>query len=184
MIVLGRRAGISPEEADARTLLTLLAFERLVRDEGLQNVRIVAELLEQRHAPLAERTGADDFIVSDELTSLMIAQVSERIELDQVFGDLFDRAGSTIEMVDVERYGAAEASCFAEIVVAASERGESALGYRRHRDGVVVLNPSKSDPLSLDEGDTVVALRTEPPGGRMNERHRPRADRSRGVVPP
>ena len=67
---------------------------------------MVAELLDQRHAPLAAASGADDFIVSDELTSLMPAQLSERRELIQVFDDLFDHDGSSVELRPARAYGA------------------------------------------------------------------------------
>lgn len=159
VIVLGRRDGITSEEADARTLLTLLAFNQVVHKNGLGAVRIVAELLEQRHAPLAQATGADDFIVSDELTSLMMAQLSERHELDALFRDLFDRDGCTIELVAADRLGAASASCFGDVVAAASAQQQSAIGYRRSADGVVVVNPTKSAALSLSSADAVVVLK-------------------------
>jgi len=85
--------------------------------------RIVAELLEQRHAPLAVATGADDFIVSDELTSLMIAQLSEHGALDRVFRVLFDRGGATIQMVPAADYGVTTRSgTFADVVAAATAR--------------------------------------------------------------
>jgi ion channel POLLUX/CASTOR len=159
VIVLGQRGDVAPEEADARTLLTLLAFNQVVRQHQLGKVRIVAELLEQRHAALAEATGADDFIVSDELTSLMIAQLAERRELDQLFADLFDREGCTIEIVDADTYGATAALNFAEVVAAASALGHTALGYRSAGSGTVVLNPPKSAVLELGADDGVVILR-------------------------
>ncbi len=160
VIVLGRRSGILPEQADAETLLTLMAFNQLPRHDGLERVRIIAELLEQRHAPLAVATGADDFIVSDELTSLMMAQLSEHSALDRVFRDLFDRGGATIEMVPVEHYGATgSGGTFGDIVVAAAAQNQCALGFRRDADGDVVVNPSKTTPLQLGERDTVVVLR-------------------------
>lgn len=159
VIVLGRRGGMTAEEADARTLLILLAFNKIADERG-SDTRVVAELLEQRHTPLAEATGADDFIVSDELTSLMIAQVSERRELELVFRDLFDRGGNTIEMVRAERLGAADVTCFADVVVRASGAGLTALGVRSHRDGTVALNPRKHAPLQLHPADEIVVLRT------------------------
>lgn len=159
VIVLGQRDGVSAEEADARTLLLLLAFNRLVVDDRLERVRIVAEMLQQHHAPLAQATGADDFIVSDELTSLMIAQLSENHHLDRVFRDLFDHASCTIEMMPTATYGASHATCFADVVVAASAQGHTALGYRLHDAGAVVLNPPKGAPLALTDADHLVVLR-------------------------
>jgi len=43
--------------------------------------------------------------VGDELTSLMMAQLSEHSALDRVFRILFDRGGSTIQMVPATHYG-------------------------------------------------------------------------------
>ena len=53
-------------------------------------------MLDVRNRELAEVTRADDFIVSDQLISLMLTQISENRELDAVFADLFDPDGSEI----------------------------------------------------------------------------------------
>ena len=157
VIVLGYR-GIDPDEADARTLLTLLAFRQVRQSEDVGPVRMVAELLDQRNAPLAVATGADDFIVSDELTSLMLAQLSERRELHQVFVDLFDRDGCSIELREAMQYGAHKARTFADVVVTASSMGHTAIGFRRAATGEVVINPAKSAPMTLRADDEVLVL--------------------------
>jgi voltage-gated potassium channel Kch len=163
VIVLGYRDNEELDDADARTLLTLLAFRQVeqVGQVGSPPVRIVAELLDQRNSPLADAIGADDFIVSDELTSLMIAQLSERRELDAVFRDLFDREGASVELNDGARYGATGATSYADIVVTASAQGQSAIGYRVASTGIVVVNPSKSAPLHLVEGDEILVIADE-----------------------
>lgn len=158
VIVLGYRNGMTPDEADARTLLTLLAFRQVRQAEDVGPVRMVAELLDQRNAQLAAATGADDFIVSDELTSLMLAQLSERLELMQVFEDLFDREGCTIELRPAREYGAVGEVTFAEIVAAASRRSHSAIGYRLVSRGEVVVNPAKTAPVRLDANDEILVL--------------------------
>ena len=158
VIVLGYRQAMSDDEADARTLLTLLAFNQVRHADDLGPVRIVAEMLDQRNAPLAEATGVDDFVVSDELTSLMLAQLSERKELSQVFDDLFDRTGCSIELRASPLYGAHEAKNFADVVATASSRGDSAIGYRRASSGQVVVNPAKSAPLTLSRDDEVLVI--------------------------
>lgn len=167
VIVLGYRGVLDDDEADARTLLTLLAFRQVRQTEDVGPVRMVAELLDQRNAPLAEATGADDFIVSDELTSLMLAQLSERGELKQVFDDLFDSAGCSIELRPAPAYGAHQAKRFADVVATASSLGQSAIGYRIAATGQVVVNPAKTAPLQLrreDEG-LVVAPSLHPAEG-------------------
>ena len=158
MIVLGYRKVLSNDDADARTLLTLLAFNQVRQAEDVGQVRIVAEMLDQRNAPLAEATGVDDFVVSDELTSLMLAQLSERADLGLIFDDLFDRAGSSIDLRPAATFGAHLATTFADIVVTASTLGASAIGYRLAATGEVVVNPAKSAPLALTRADEVVVI--------------------------
>ncbi len=158
VIVLGYRGGMSADEADARTLLTLLAFRQVRQHDDVGPVRMVSELLDQRNARLAAATGADDFIVSDELTSLMLAQVSERYELMRVFEDLFDRDGCTIELRSAAEFGAPGELSFAEIVATGSSAGMTALGYRIAATGEVVVNPAKSARLRLVEADEVLVI--------------------------
>ena len=160
VIVLGNRDALSSGDADALTLLTLLAFHQAVEVNDFGSVRIVAELLEQRHGVLAHATGVDDFIVSDELTSLMIAQVSERNELATFFQRLFEGDGATIEVVPADSWGAASCRNFGDIVASASMQTMSAFGYRRAIDGAVVLNPDKDAPLELTSADGVVVVRS------------------------
>ena len=158
VIVLGYRDVLPLSKADTRTLLTLLAFNQVRQADDVGPVRIVAEMLDQRNAELAEATGADDFVVSDELTSLMLAQLSERAELSQVFDDLFDRDGCSIELRPAPRYGAQHATTFADVVVTASSVGDSAIGYRVAATGAVVVNPKKSAALSLTRDDEVLVV--------------------------
>jgi ion channel POLLUX/CASTOR len=156
--VLGYRQNLTIEEADARTLLTLLAFHRVRERLNIGRVRMVAELLDQRHAALAEATGADDFIVSDELTSLMLAQLSERKELNEVFADLFDSDGCTIALLPAGNYSAEQAKTFGEIIATASTCGDSALGFRRNATGEVVVNPKRDSAPRLTLEDQVLVL--------------------------
>ena len=157
VILLGAR-DVPTDEADSRTLLTLLAFRQVRQHEDVGPVRMVAELLDQRHAPLAVATGADDFIVSDELTSLMLAQLSERRELHQVFVDLFDRDGCSIELREALQYCGHQARTFADVVATAASVGHTAIGYRLRRSGDVIVNPPKTAPLSLAVDDEVLVL--------------------------
>jgi voltage-gated potassium channel Kch len=161
VIILGYRSGLSPEEADARTLLTLLLLRRGLAAHPQHRARIVTELLDSRDVELAEASGADDFVVSDELSSLMLAQLSERTELEPVLVDLLDVGDSALALRPSERY-LAEPAPFARVVAAARVRGEVAIGYRQARgaDGRphVRLNPPKSETVALDGDDQVVVI--------------------------
>jgi Castor and Pollux, part of voltage-gated ion channel/Calcium-activated potassium channel slowpoke-like RCK domain len=163
VIILGYREGISPAEADARALLTLLILQRaLGSDSSGQRPRIVTELLDARDVDLARGTGADDFVVSDELSSLMLAQLAERSELEPVFADLFDVAGSAIVLHPVTRYVATGPVRWRRVVAAARERGQTAIGYRVARGAngrsAVELNPPKTAEVTLGTDDQVVVI--------------------------
>ncbi len=163
VIVLGYRSGIAPAEADARALLTLLILQQtLTANSSGRRPRIVTELLDPRDVELARATGADDFVVSDELSSLMLAQLAERAELRDVFTDLFDVAGSAIALKPAAWYVTSEPVPFRRVVTAARARAETAIGYRVEHgpDGlpIVVLNPAKADMVALRADDQVVVI--------------------------
>jgi hypothetical protein len=157
VIVLGYREGISAAEADARTLLTLLSVRHTWPPHGDERPRVVAEVLDSRNVAIAQATGVDDFVVSDELSSLMIAQLSERPHLRLVFDELFDAKGASIAVQPASWYTTGQAVPFADVVAAARAREQIALGYRLD-DGTVVVNPPKSETVTLGPRDDVVVL--------------------------
>ena len=156
-IVLGYRGEISIGESDARTMLTLLTLSK-VWPAGTGGPRVVAEMLDRANVAVAQTTGIEDFIVSDELSSLMIAQLSERLELHLVFDELFDAEGCFVALHPAPLYAPDGEVAFAEIVAAASERGETALGWRTDVGSGITLNPAKSARVTLGERDQVLVL--------------------------
>jgi voltage-gated potassium channel Kch len=158
VIVLGYRSGLSVAEADSYTMLTLLTLRKLWPAHGPHAVRIVAELLDQSNVAIATTTGVDDFIVSDALASLMIAQLSERAELQAVFDDLFDPQGAVVELRRAPTLVPEEELPYAAVVAAALAQGASAIGYRLAVTGVVTINPPKSALVRLGPDDEVLVI--------------------------
>lgn len=174
-IVLGYRGDVSVGESDARTMLTLLTLAK-AWPPGTGGPHIVAEMLDRTNVAVAQTTGVEDFIVSDELSSLMIAQLSERLELHLVFDELFDADGCFVALHPAPLYTPGGEVTFAEIVAAASERGETALGWRTSADNQVVLNPAKSAAVHLGDADQVLVL-----GPRAPQQAEAPADRRRSA---
>lgn len=164
VVVLGYRHGVLPAESDARTLLTLMVIDRaLARSE--HRPRVVAELLDARDVELAQVTGGDDFVVSDALGSLMMAQLSERASLAVVFDDLFGAEGAAVHLRPAMAYVGAGPASFAEVVAAARAQGEVALGYRSAAvsgddvlSGGVVVNPPKDQRHRFTAEDQIIVL--------------------------
>jgi len=165
VLVLGYSDMMAPQPTDTRTLVTLLHLRKIAEASGT-HVSVVSEMIDVRNRELAEVTRADDFVVSNKLVSLMLAQASENEYLAAIFDDLLDEAGSEIYMRPVTDYvDITEAVSFYTIAEAARRRGEVALGYRRPRGGDgqrdtagVVVNPPKADPLEYRPGDKIIVL--------------------------
>jgi hypothetical protein len=157
-IVLSYRDAVEAADGDARTLLTLLALRRAWPAGGDAAVRIVAEVLERDDVELAQAGGVDDWIVSDEVTSLMLAQLSERTELAQVFLELFSPEGARLSFRPAQRYVGADPVAYGAIVAAGAARDESVLGYRVAATGSVHLNPVKSEFVALGAADQVLVV--------------------------
>jgi len=165
VIVLADLDGVSLQVADARTLITLLHLRDINEKHGMP-FSIVSEMLDVRNRNLAEVTRVDDFIVSDELASLLMTQIAEDKELSLVFEDLFYPEGSEIFLKPMGDYVAlGEPVNFYTVVEAARQRGEVAIGYRTAANmgsiengfGVVV-NPDKTPAVIFEKGDRVVVV--------------------------
>ena len=165
IIVLSYQGLLDPQRADARTLITLLHLRDMADLLDL-DLHIVSEMLDDRNRELAEVARADDFIVSDKLVSLMLAQMSENDRLFDVFDSLFASQGSEIYLRPAEEYVTpGEAVDFFTILEAACRRGETAIGYRvaeharnsAHKYGVVI-NPSKRDKRTFAREDRIIVL--------------------------
>ncbi len=158
VIVLGYRDALSVDDADARTLVTLLALRTQWPANGQHGVRIVAELLDQQNLVLAVPVGVDDLIVSNALASLLIAQLSEHPALQTVFDDLFDAEGAIIEMRNATELVPHQPLAFGSVVAAGAQVGVSVFGYRIGDSGEVRLNPAKTEVVTLGPDDHVAVV--------------------------
>jgi voltage-gated potassium channel Kch len=166
IIVLGCSDDLPPQAADTRTLVTLLHLRKIAEDAG-SRVSVVSEMIDVRNRELAEVTRADDFVVSNKLVSLMLAQASENEHLAAIFADLLDETGSEIYMRPVTDLVAIDRPLnFHTIAEAARRRGEIAFGTFRRRDGTgdirkqggVVVNPERTARLGYQEHDRIIVL--------------------------
>ncbi|MDX1377532.1 MAG: NAD-binding protein, partial [Anaerolineales bacterium] len=92
-VIVLANSTLDPQEADAKTLVTLLHLRDMAEKDETP-FSIVSEMLDLRNRELAEATQVDDFIVSEHLVSLMMAQISEDPDLYNIFLDLFDPEGA------------------------------------------------------------------------------------------
>ena len=166
IIVLCYSDQMDVQKADAKTLVTLLHLRDLETKSGANRYAIVTEMLDVRNRELAEITQADDFIVSEKLTSLLVAQVTENKDLRAVFDDIFDSDGSEIYLKPASDYVSLGASMnYWTVVDSARQRGEVAIGYRlaAHSGDAtsgygVSVNPPKSTQVSFGPEDRIIVI--------------------------
>lgn len=167
VIVLADTDVMSPDAADTQTLVTLLHLRRIAETAG-RHVSVVSEMTDVRNRELAEVAQADDFVVSNKLVSMMLAQASETRHIADIFREILDDDGCEVYMRPAEEYVATgQPVNFHTVIEAARARGEAAFGYCRWRPGTagdgrrlagVVLNPAKSVAVTFEPGDKIVVL--------------------------
>jgi voltage-gated potassium channel Kch len=153
------------QRADARTLIILLHL-RDISEHDATPFSIVSEMLDMRNRALAEVARVDDFIVSDHFISLMLAQISENVDLYPVFTDLFDPEGSEIYLKCASDYvETGRPVSFYTVIEAARRRNETAFGYRiaaqSHDADLnygIRTNPKKSEMVTFTPVDKVIVL--------------------------
>ncbi len=165
IIILSYSETLSSQQADARTLITLLHL-RDIANQTHAEFTITTEMLEVQNRDLAAVTRAEDFIVSNKLISLMLSQISENKELTAVFQDLFDPEGSEIYLKPIGDYiQLGQPVNFYTLLEAARRRGEVALGYRIKAESAdaekmhgVHVNPKKSEQVLFTDDDKIIVL--------------------------
>lgn len=166
ILVLGYSDAMAAQNADTRTLVTLLHLRRLAEAAGEQPA-IVSEMIDVRNRELARVTRVEDFVVSNKLVSLMLAQASENAHLEAIFNDLLDEEGSEICLKPVSDYATpGEETNFYAVVEAATRRHEVAIGHHRKGTtdlsgrgmGGIVINPDKTDAITYAPEDRIIVL--------------------------
>ena len=164
IIVLCYDRDLDVQTADSRTLVTLLHVRDILGKVG-SDVPVVSEMLDDRNRVLASVADVDDVVVSGEIVSLVVTQLSEDGRLEAVFKELLGAEGSEIYLRPAEWYvQPGEDVTWATVVAGASRRNETAIGLKSEllaEPGLkfgVVVNPPKSQTYTISAGDAVVVL--------------------------
>ncbi len=143
------------DDPDARTIMTMLVLGDVLQGRRLPHV--VAEIHDGANHSLLRETVARDVVVSPEMVSLQLAQISRDPVLGSIYRELLSAGGIEVGLQTARRYVALDAPCrFDEVVAAAQRFTEIAIGIRSA--GQIVLNPAKDSTWTLGEDDRVVVM--------------------------
>lgn len=164
-IILLSYTDIDIQESDAKTLICLLHLRNL-SEKANKDYSIVSEMLDIRNRELGVVAKADDFIVGDNLISLMLSQLSENKDLKKVYDVLFEAEGSEIYLKPISRYvKTGEAVNFYTVLESAAQLNETAIGYRisslssdSDKHFGVTINPNKANTVKFSEEDFIIVV--------------------------
>lgn len=164
IIVLCYDEDLDVQTADSRTLVTLLHVRDILSKLGSETP-VVSEMIDDRNRVLASVADVDDIVVSGEIVSLLVTQLSEDGRLEAVFKELLGAEGSEIYLRPAEWYvEPGDDVSWATVIAGAAGRHETAIGLKSAllaEPGLkfgVVVNPPKSQTYSIGRGDAVVVL--------------------------
>ena len=165
VIIFGYRGKTQPADADAQTLLSLLAVNTLKQwgAFGYGRARIIAEILDSNNVELARVVAVEDLVVSDRLASLMMTQLSQSPHLSPIFQQLFGPGGVYLSAKPINYYVPSGEISYAQLVAAGRARGEVIIGYRDNEAGTgltagIHLNPSKDSTFIAKPSDQAIVI--------------------------
>jgi hypothetical protein len=142
-------------DPDARTIMTMLVLGDVL--QGGRAPHIVAEIHDGANEDLVRGTVAGDVVVSPEMVSLQLAQISRNPVLGSIYRELLSAGGIEIGLQAAGRYAPpGRPTSFDELAAAAQRFTEIAIGVCQ--GGRIVLNPAKDSSWTLGAEDRLVVL--------------------------
>lgn len=148
------------DEADARTLMLLLHLSSIAEETG-QKFTVTSEIRDVENQELAQVTKVNDFVVSSNITALMMTQISQNRQQRAILEDLLDDDGSEFYRKPVTRYLKCGTPVdFYTVGAAAARYGEVAVGYQKVKDGEIctISNPRKADQIIFSPEDALIVI--------------------------
>jgi hypothetical protein len=145
------------EDADTRALRVLLRLSEHKDYQTFQN-KLIVELLDGENRDLVDGLGVRDIVVTSDLISAQLAQVSQQRVLGSIYRELLSAGGVEFSLRSVSEYVSLDVPCrFDDLTFAAQQHSEIALGlYLSDRE--VLLNPSRTAQWQLAEDDKLIVL--------------------------
>ena len=149
VVVLADEGRRTPQDADARTILTVLAVE-----QQRPQIYTIAEILNEENAFHLHNAGVDEVLVSGAYAGVMLSQAIRSPGILSAFGELF-RAGNGVQIQQRAPESAQVGQTFQELsrALRAGRQG-TLLGLCRA--GRALLSPGAH--TRLQEGDQLLVL--------------------------
>ena len=150
------------EKRDSRILMVLLHLRYLSETKNLK-LNVTCEMLRVEDQEVAQYANVNDFIVSRNLTSLIVTQICQQRELKQIFEELLREEGSEVYVRPAKNYivPGKKTDIYTACEAAARQR-EVLIGYRLTDPETgkmeMITNPPKSREITFGEKDCLVVI--------------------------
>ncbi|MBD3635929.1 MAG: hypothetical protein HUJ25_01195 [Crocinitomicaceae bacterium] len=156
------------DKIDSDTLIILLLL-RNIKGEGdnVSETKIITQVLNSENQEIITQTDVDDFIISNKLITMILAQLSEEPLIKTLYDDLFSEDGSEIYVKPADLYITSfpQKLTFADLIGLAARRDEVCLGIRKGNKSKdassnfgVRLNLRKDEIVEITDEDFLVVL--------------------------
>lgn len=166
-IVILADASHDESDPDARSIMSLILLQDILAASGTsRRPRLISEILDPRNRELVARAKVNDILVSPQIVSMLLTQISQQQMLDAVYDILLSSGGVEIYLKPAQHYVAGDTTVrFDTLAAAAQGRGEIALGVAIgaeaadiDRNNGVYLNPARHREWTLGAEDRVIVL--------------------------
>lgn len=157
----------SADKIDSDTLIILLLLRKIKSRLSNVTTKIITQVLNSDNQEIITQTDVDDFIISNKLITMILAQLSEEPLIMKFYEDIFSEDGSEIYVKSAKLYydNFPLKATFGDLIGLADQRDEICLGIRKGIDSKnasanfgVTLNLAKNETVTLEEGDFLVVL--------------------------
>ncbi len=163
--------GNTIEEMDAYVISLLIRLRQVLRENGSKKwPKLITEVMDSENIDIILNSGVEDFMVSNQFVSQIMAQVSEEPLALDVYDDLFQAEGSELYIKPAKYYFSFENSdtiniSYGECSQAAQLRNEVCLGIQLQSDQSnkeklfgVNLIPDKNKKFNIAPNDGLITL--------------------------
>ena len=163
--------GSTIEEMDAYVISLLIRIRQILRNSNSNKwPKLITEVMDSENIDIILNSGVEDFMVSNQFVSQIMAQVSEEPMALDVYDDLFQADGSELYIKPASYYFSFEGKDsitvqYGECVKAAQIRQEVILGVQLHAEEKekdkmfgISLIPDKRKEFTLTPEDGLIAL--------------------------
>ena len=158
MVISGKSSEMSDEDADSECIVTLLILRDIADSLGhLWEATVASEIRNPRNRRLATAAGIDDFVISNEVCSMIMAQLVIEPDLYQVYEEIFDPSGCEIQLRKASLYWSKE---FFSLAAEGLDRREVVLGWLTGTgsESRVCLNPDRNALRPADQDTRIVVI--------------------------